>query len=161
MEKPKSILLREVKLYWASIKEPKNIDGKLKYLADITNLTKEQATELHNAGLKIRKGEELETPQPEKGLFITSKSGIQPKVKNASNQTLAGDAIPDIGNGTVANVIVKPYPWTYQGKSGMGAGLNGIQVLDLVEFSKDDDLFTEEPDYVKPGVETVEDDVPF
>ena len=161
MEKPKSILLREVKLYWASIKEPKNIDGKLKYLADITNLTKEQATELHNAGLKIRKGEELETPQPEKGLFITGKSGIQPRVKNASNQTLAGDAIPDIGNGTVANVIVKPYPWTYQGKSGMGAGLNGIQVLDLVEFSKDDDLSTEEPDYVKPGVETVEDDVPF
>lgn len=161
MEKPKSILLREVKLYWASVKEPKLEEGKAKYLADICCLSKEQATELHNAGLSIRKGAELSTPQPEKGLFVTGKSGIQPKVKNASNQTLAGDAIPDIGNGTLANVIIKPYPWTYKGKSGMGAGLNGIQVLDLVEYSKDDDLFTEEPDYVKPGVETVEDDVPF
>lgn len=158
-DKQQGILLKEVQLYWASLKEPKVEEGRAKYVADITNLTREQAMQLHEAGVEVRKGEDLKTPQPDKGLFVTARSGIQPRIVNALNQKLDGDAVPEVGNGTLANVFIRPYEWDYKGKSGVSAGLNGVQILKLVQYETEADVFSEEPAFASAANEA--DDVPF
>lgn len=160
-ENKKGILLKKVQLYWASIREPKkNDDGKAKYLADVCNLTKDQARALHDAGVEVKQGEKLNTPQPEKGLFITARSGLQPRVVDGDNRKLDGEEVPEIGNETLANVYIKPYEWEYMGKSGVSPGLNGIQILKLVTYESDADVFGPEPEFAQSSVEET-DDVPF
>lgn len=160
-ENKKGILLRKVQLYWASIREPKkNDEGKSKYIADVCNLDKKQAKALHDAGVEVKRGDKLKTPQPEKGLFITARSGLQPRVVDVHNQKLDGEEVPEIGNETLANVYIKPYEWEYMGKSGVSPGLNGIQILELVTYESDADVFGPEPEYATASVEET-DDVPF
>jgi len=40
-----------------------------------------------------------------------------------------------IGNGSRGNVILYRYNYDYSGRKGMGAMLNGVQVIDLVEYN--------------------------
>lgn len=162
-EESKGIVLREVKLYWAKIREPRVEKDKTKYTVEVCCLTREQATALHNAGVTVRKGAELKNPQPEKELFITATSTFQPRVVDASNRKLEGDEIPLMGNGTLANVLIGPYNWVYDGNTGTSAGVNAIQILDLVEYNDFDDVFEAEPKFQKASAETIgaEDDVPF
>lgn len=155
--KYENILLNEVKLYWTWLQEPRQMDdGKHKFVAEIGNLTSEQANALHEVGISVRDGKEQKTPQPEKGLFIGSKSVKQPKVVDASAKRLDGEDIPKIGNGTLANVMIRPYEWgPISGRSGVSAGLNGVQILELVELTESEsgEMFTPVDKYKAPEVE--------
>ena len=40
-----------------------------------------------------------------------------------------------VGNGSKVNVSYRPFEWSFGNKSGVSAGLNSIQVLDLIEYN--------------------------
>lgn len=64
-----------------------------------------------------------------------------------------------IGNGSVCNVRVSIYDWTYLKKSGKNIWLEAIQVVDLVEYGGDSG-FDEVPDgFAAEGSAT--EDIPF
>ena len=137
-DKSGGILLSEVKLMWASLKEPRqDDDSPPKFQADCCKLTDEQAEELSAAGIEVRDGNLLKTPQPEKGFFITAKSGLRPRVVDAMKVAYDPDDIPLIGNGTLADVFVRPYDWKYKARSGTSAGLQAVQILELVDYNTD------------------------
>lgn len=43
-----------------------------------------------------------------------------------------------VGNGSKVRVYGKAFNWNFKGKSGTGLGLNTVQVIELVEYSKVD-----------------------
>ena len=55
-----------------------------------------------------------------------------------------------IGNGSRVKVSVTPFDWTFKSKSGVGASLNSVMVIDFVEMptSRGDDLEEETEGYV-------------
>ena len=164
-ERLPGILLKDVELQWAYLREPKIEEDKAKYSADLCNLSKKQANELHKAGLEIRNGDELDKPKPEKGLFITAKTGIQPKIVDRDLVRLDGDEVPLVGNGSKANVFLRPWAWPekYQtsGRSGMSAGLEQVQLLKVVPYeNKEEDVFEVEDKYKGEDAE-VRVDAPF
>lgn len=166
-ERLPGILLKDVELQWAYLREPRIEEDKAKYSADLCNLSKKQANELHKAGLEIRNGDELDKPKPEKGLFITARTGIQPKIVDRDLVRLDGDEVPLVGNGSKANVFVRPWAWPekYQtsGRSGMSAGLEQVQLLKVVPYeNKEEDVFEVEEKYKDADADAeVRVDAPF
>ena len=137
-DKSGGILLSEVKLMWASLKEPRqDDDSPPKFQTDCCKLTDEQVEELSAAGIEVRDGNLLKTPQPEKGFFITAKSGLRPRVVDSKKAAYDPENIPMVGNGTLANVFVRPFDWKYKTRSGTSAGLQAVQILELVEYDTD------------------------
>jgi len=45
------------------------------------------------------------------------------------------DEIPNIGSGTIANIIVDLFIWTFKKDAGVSMWLNKLQVIDLKEYS--------------------------
>lgn len=43
-----------------------------------------------------------------------------------------------VGNGSKVRVYANAYDYTFKGKKGVSAGLNAVQILDLVEFTRFD-----------------------
>ncbi len=153
-------MLREVKLYWSWLREPREVEeGKHRFVAELTNLTKEQAKDLHGIGMSVKKGKDQSTPQPEKNTFISVWSNKQPRVCDASENYYQPDEIPKVGNGTLANVVISPWEWERSGKSGTSAFIEKVQILDLIERDLDEDdeslKFGKEEKYVKKSVEVV------
>ena len=42
-----------------------------------------------------------------------------------------------VGNGSKIKVSYRPFEWNFGGRSGVSAGLNSVQVLELVEYNPD------------------------
>lgn len=164
-ERLPGILLKDVELQWAYLREPRIEEDKAKYSADLCNLSKKQANELHKAGLEIRNGADLKKSKPEKGLFITAKTGIQPKIVDGDLMRLDGDEVPLVGNGSKANVFVRPWAWPdkYQteGRAGISAGLEQVQLLKVVPYEKKEENVFEVEDKYKGEDAEVRADAPF
>ena len=45
-----------------------------------------------------------------------------------------------VGNGSKVKVMYKSYDWNFKGKKGKGLDLQAVQVLDLVEYTPDEDF---------------------
>ena len=137
-DKSGGILLSGVKLMWASLREPRqDDDSPPKFQTDCCQLTDEHVEALGDAGVEVRDGNLLKTPQPEKGFFITAKSGLRPRVVAPMKAAYDPENIPLVGNGTLANVFVRPFDWKYKQRSGTSAGLQAVQILKLVEYDTD------------------------
>ena len=56
------------------------------------------------------------------------------------------DELPKIGNGSKVKIQYSDYDWNWQGKSGVGADLRAIQLLELVEHVEPEgsDFYDEE-----------------
>jgi hypothetical protein len=48
-----------------------------------------------------------------------------------------------VGNGSKVKVMYKSYDWNYKGKTGKGLDLQAVQVLDLVEYTPNEDFTVE------------------
>jgi len=59
--------------------------------------------------------------------------GVQ--VFRADGEEYDEDDIPNIGSGTMANVIVDMFVWTFKRNHGVSLWVNKVQILDLKEFS--------------------------
>ena len=111
---------------------------------------------IEDAGLTVSNKDD------ERGDFVTvkrkvlRKDGSQraaPLVKDSQNNPWNGKLI---ANGSTVNVKAIPFDWSYAGKTGISADLSAVQVVDFIEYTRDDrDFEPVEGGYVQ------EQDVPF
>ena len=120
------IKLTGVELMWPFLYERNKLSGK--FQVDVVNLSDEQVTMIEESGASVR------NKNDEKGNFITCKSTnyeITPYDKN-------GDVIPadvKVGNGSKANILLKPYSWkSPTGQKGMSLGVAKLVVTELNEY---------------------------
>jgi len=120
--------LDNVELMWPFLYERNKLSGK--YQVDIVNLDDDQIEAIEKTGVTVRS----DANKPEKGFFITCKSKnyeITPHDKN-------GDVIPSsikVGNGSKANIMVKPYSWkSPTGQSGMSLSIAKLVITDLNKY---------------------------
>jgi len=133
----------KAKLRWANVNEvtgPNSMSNK--FQVDITEMSKEAVEKLKFFNVEPREKEGV--------TFVTAKSNRPVLVLDKNKEPLTQVRL---GNGTLANVQVRPYEWEFKGKKGVGLGLQKIQVIDLVELEKD--LFNAEAS--EPGA----DEIPF
>ncbi len=119
---------------WARVLEgqPNELSGK--YQVDVCHLDGDIVSELKDRGVSIKNDED-------RGDYVTAKAIRPPRIMDASKRTWSG---ANIGNGSVVKLSVKPYDWTFKGKSGVGLGLNQMMVVKHVEFEDDEDLEAED-----------------
>tara|TARA_R100000687_G_C6378255_1_gene131356 strand:- start:88 stop:519 length:432 start_codon:yes stop_codon:yes gene_type:complete len=125
---------------WAHVFEKSTMSNK--YQVDVCNLDKKTVKALTDLGIDVKKGE---GDKSDKGNFIIAKAAnYPPVVKDRQGNPMDGTVL--IGNGSKIKVSLQPYDWTFKGKSGVGAGLNGLMVTSLVQWGGADELEPEEDD---------------
>jgi len=80
------------------------------------------------------------------GRYIVARSEYPIAVVNGKQEKLTDDFIKTIGNGSIANVQVNSYDWTFKKKSGVSAGLQQVMLLKREEFSGFSSEFEDEDD---------------
>ena len=162
-EQHQNIRLDGVELQWAKLNEPSDLSNK--YTVNVIKLTDAQVKELKSAGLTVKHGKDKEKPDPEIGNYIAPSAQNPVTVVDSMKKSIEGDELGKIGNGTIANVIVRPYDWTFKNKKGVGCGLQGLQITELKEYRGATDMFeAQKGGYVQPELEkaaVAEDDVAF
>ncbi|MCD6151557.1 MAG: hypothetical protein J7J70_07900 [Deltaproteobacteria bacterium] len=75
-------------------------------------------------------------------IFIATKNGeskdgkeLHVDVFNAAGVKYEREDIPSIGAGTIANLSVDLFCWTFKRKSGISTWLNKVQIVDLKEYA--------------------------
>jgi hypothetical protein len=130
----------EAEVQWAFFNRKSEMSGK--YQVDLCNLSDATVKALEAVGLAPRKRED----KPEKGWFITAKSNYEIKPFNT-----AGEEIKDnVGNGSTAIAMIKPYHWNWKNKSGVSPSLAKITITDLKVYNADSVSADEELDDVIP-----------
>ena len=118
--------LTDVELFWPNLYERNKLSNK--FQVDLSNLTEEQIGQIEQAGVAVR------TKEDERGFFITCKSKnyeITPYDKNGD--VISRDIL--VGNGTRADVMVKPFSWkSPTGQSGMSLGIAKLVVTELNQY---------------------------
>ena len=121
--------MQDMELYWPSLYEVNPTSNK--YQVDIVNLNEKQVAKLESLGIEIK------TKDDERGFLVTCKSKyeIVPYDRN-------GDALErsiKVGNGSRADVLVKPYSWKGPtGNKGVSLGVTKLVVTELNKYVKDD-----------------------
>jgi len=86
-----------------------------------------QVEAIEKTGVSVRQ----DANKPEKGFFVTCKSTNYEITPYDSNGEVIGRDIK-VGNGSKANIMVKPYSWkSPTGQSGMSLGIAKLVVTDL------------------------------
>jgi hypothetical protein len=130
----------EAEVQWAFFNRKSEMSGK--YQVDLCNLSEGAVAALEAAGLAPRKRED----KPEKGWFITAKSNYEIKPVDAS-----GSEIKDnVGNGSKAIALIKPYHWSWKNKTGVSPSLSKITITDLKVYNADSVSADEELDDAIP-----------
>lgn len=139
--------------FWAHIQKPNELSGK--FQIDVGNLDAATVKSLQAIGARVHnKGDDRND-------YVTAKSSFIPNIVDAKRNPLPAGTL--IGNGSKVNVLLAPYAYDFKGKKGVGLGLNGIQVLQLVSFKKeeaDGSGFKDEDGFVSDEV-LLDDDIAF
>ena len=145
-------------LEWAHLTPGKPNEMSGKYQVDVCQLNAADVKALEAAGLEGRDGKDK--GKPEKGRYITPKAGKPLTSGIVDAKCNPFDGADRIGNGTHAKVAVRPFDYTYKGKSGVGCGLQAVQILDLIEYAPAA-MFGEEEGFVAEPVTVGADDDPW
>lgn len=146
------VLLKNVKLKWSYLDKP-NSQGEFasnKYQVDVV---------LDEVNKKLIEGvmsKRQKLKEKDGEVTITLKSTVKPRVYTMDKgiKRLMTDAeLAQIGNGTVAHVKVNQYNTQ---KFGAFAGLGAIKIVELKQYSGDDD-FGDDDDIFEASVEDDED----
>ena len=150
------MILENVKVMWAAIHKPNEMSGK--YQMDITGLSKEAVKELKGLGVDVKEGGKEDKAQW--GHWVTAKSNyaLKPELLVSKSKQLMPDGT-ELGNGSVCNVAVHTFDWTFKTKKGTSVGFDAVQVLELVEFSSA--AVGEFPQLEEPSEECSSDGIPF
>jgi len=111
---------------WAQLDRVNEMSGK--YQVDLTNLSDAAVAALESEGIEPGFTEE-------KQHFVTCKSQRPIVARDADRAVLTGI---NIGNGSTAVAVIKPYAWTFKGKKGVSASLEQLVITELVEYEDDD-----------------------
>lgn len=127
--------LENVELMWPFLYERNKLSGK--FQVDLVNLSDDQVEAIEKTGVNVRQKED-------KGFYITCKS----KNYEITPFDKSGDVIPSsvkVGNGTRANIMLKPYAWkSPTGTAGMSLGISKLVVTELQAYEPE--TMTEEED---------------
>lgn len=127
MAKPAKI--KAVKLFWASTAEPNPMSEK--YQVDISDLRSDTVAKLEAMGVDVKnKGDE-------RGFYVTSKSQYPIDCYDTSGSPIKGNVI---GNESVGDVVVTPYPWKFRNKEGVNLGISKIVVTELNAYETVDSV---------------------
>lgn len=128
-------------VFYAKVYSPDEMSDA--YSVDLIPLNAEEEAKLTSAGASPslrRDGSKVEHV----GFEGQSVYKIKRKVSTRSGESLGapnvmdsqGNAITNlIGNGSKIRVYGKAFNWNFKGKSGIGLGLNSVQVIELVEYN--------------------------
>jgi hypothetical protein len=121
--------LSNVELYWPHLYERNKLSGK--FQVDLCNLSPEHIEAIEQSGVSIKSNDEK---KPEQGFFVTCKSSkYEIKPYDKSGDVIGPEVL--VGNGSRADVMVKPYSWTNPtGMKGMSLGIVKLVVTDLHEY---------------------------
>jgi hypothetical protein len=143
-----TILLKNVKLKWPFLAAPNN-KGEFasnKYQVDLVlegdNLEAVKKIINPRQKIKVKDGESV----------ITLKSSVKPRVYNKIKAIMSDEDLKKVGNGSIAHVHVTQYD---SKKFGMFAGLGSIKIIDVKEFSGDDDFGDAEDIFVEDEEELI------
>ena len=133
----------EGKAYWASITRP-NEKFEPMWRIDLA-VDDATASEFQKQGFSV--GETTINDETIKNIIkfkrkVSKANGDknqQPQLVDAEKKPL--DKI--VGNGSKVKVMYKSYDWNYKGKTGKGLDLQAVQVLDLVEYTPNEDFTVE------------------
>lgn len=112
-------------IFWASLNEPNKLSGK--FQVDLSNLSKEAVRELESMGIAVKN----DPKKPDQGFYVTAKSKLYPITAVDENGNYLN---VKIGNGSKAVALIKPYPYNFQGKKGVGVGVSKLIIKKLIEY---------------------------
>ena len=136
------MILKNVELEWAKLVKSApdmGFDGNSPQW-QVTAVTRDKkvSAEWKAAGMNIKIGEDdggVKYSVALKKPAVNKKTGAEEKPVPVVGPDLHPlDDVSVIGNGTTANVRVRTFEYNYNGRSGTGFRLDGIQVVNLVEF---------------------------
>ena len=124
MEQAKPVPIK-ADLFWASLNEKNKYSEK--YQVDLCNLSKDAIKTLMDMGINVKN----DAKKPDQGFFVTAKSKLYPitAVDEKGNLIKA-----KVANGSKAVALIKPYPYNFQGKKGVGVGVSKIIIKELIEY---------------------------
>jgi len=116
---------------WAHIQRPDDRFPPAKYSITL-HVDDETAQELRDAGLKVKKEGDVNVFKVKRNVLkVSGEEAGKPVVvdidTNPFNQ--------EVGNGSKVIVQIRPYPYNNNFGSGMSADLEGVQVIELVEYT--------------------------
>lgn len=129
MSEPKPHFVVTCDLYWASLSKVNDLSNK--YQVDLCNLSDAAVDKLQSVGLAIHSDPEKKAEQ---GNYVTAKSAYPIEAVNTAGDKLDGI---EVGNGSKARAVVRPYDWNFKGKQGTSLGILKLVVDDLVIFERE------------------------
>ena len=132
------------KAHWASVLAP-NTTYEPVYSIDL-ELDDDTKSTIEGLGLTVKNKGDFDFVTIKRKLY--KKNGDErpaPTVKDSANNSWNDQLI---GNGSQVNVKFATYDWTYAGKSGVGADLMAVQVVDLVPYGNSNDFESIDDGYV-------------
>jgi len=164
------MIVKNVKLNWVSVTTPNGMSGKYQtdfYMENPKDLLEQidNTWESHKGSFKGKpqslgyteilnengegtgeiKFKATQAPQSNDGKYTFKVEVYDAKAKKCK-------PVPSIGNGTIANVDIEIFPYTFKQNKGVKLNLKAIQILDLVEygggssFEAQEEGFVAEPD---------------
>ena len=116
---------------WAHIQKPDDRFPPAKYSINVV-VDDNTAKELREVGLRVKKeGDQHVFKVKRNVLKVDGTEAGRPNVVDVNNDPFN----QDIGNGSKVNVQIRPYQYSNNFGTGMSADLEGVQVIELVEFS--------------------------
>lgn len=145
-------VLKKVTLFYPALATPNQMSDK--YQVNIGGLTDEHIKALKEMGVdasQIKEPQKFDDPKKQEiadaqGKFIVARSEFPVKVVNGKKKDIDETVIKTIGNGSVANVQLNSYDWTFKGKQGTSAGLQQVMLLKHVKYEGFADEFDQEED---------------
>lgn len=124
--------MKDVTLFWASLRQPNPMSGK--YQTDLCQLSEKTVEKLTEMGVDVsNKGDD-------RGFFVTCKSQYPIDAYNADGSPVT----VNVANGSVGDVVVTPYSWSFRNKKGVSLGISKIIVTDLIEYASEDNMDDED-----------------
>lgn len=126
------IVLKDVEIMWAHLKEPATkgeyASNKYEVTVVMDKAEAEKVKELANPAQEVRRTED--------GKYsIVLRSTIKPRVLYKDKTPVSDDVLGTVGNGTIAHVCAKQY----QGyKNKVFLGLSSVMLIDVKQYIADD-----------------------
>ena len=124
----------EATLFWPNLATKNDMSGK--YQVDLGLLDKQAVKTLESMGVTVKKDPRKNKDYPDRKAFVTGKSNYPIKVVFKSGVESVDPG--EIGNGTKAKIKVVAYEWKFKGSTGIGLGVNKLQVTDLAHYVVED-----------------------
>jgi len=144
----------EATLFWPNLATKNDMSGK--YQVDLGLLDKQAIKTLESMGVTIKKDPHKNKEYPDRKAFVTGKSNYPIKVVFKSGVEAVDSS--EIGNGTKAKIKVVSYEWTFKNNTGIGLGVNKLQVTDLNRYVIEDDEDWDDDDEVSELDEVLDED---